>query len=136
MAVGQYGTNPGPCAGNWPTTVTILDTVRVPATVPPGEYVLGWRWDGEASAQIWQAPPRSPPEPETDPRLTRHSRLTALALAGVLGRHDHSGWRGECRGAHGGGEVSVRLVRRRGESRQQWSPDRCSDREHRMFVVV
>ena len=45
MAVGKYGTNPGPCAGNWPTTVTILDTVRVPATLPPGEWTLSWRWE-------------------------------------------------------------------------------------------
>ena len=55
MAVGQYGTNPGPCAGNWPTTVTILDTVRVPRDTPPGEYVLSWRWDCELTAQVWNA---------------------------------------------------------------------------------
>jgi hypothetical protein len=51
MAVGKYGTNPGPCAGNWPTTVNIMDTVRVPATLPPGEYVLGWRWDCELTVR-------------------------------------------------------------------------------------
>ena len=55
MAVGQYGTNPGPCAGNWPTTVTILDKVRVPADIEPGEYVLSWRWDCELTAQVWNA---------------------------------------------------------------------------------
>ena len=55
MAVGQYGTNPGPCAGNWPTTVNIMDTVRVPADLAPGEYVLGWRWDCELTAQVWSA---------------------------------------------------------------------------------
>jgi len=55
MAVGQYGFNPGPCAGNWPTTVNIMDTVRVPAHLPPGEYVLGWRWDAELTAQVWSA---------------------------------------------------------------------------------
>lgn len=54
-AVGEYGSNPGPCAGNWPTTVNILDTVRVPADTPPGEYVLGWRWDCELTAQVWSA---------------------------------------------------------------------------------
>ena len=55
MAVGQYGTNPGPCAGNWPTTVIVMDTVRVPADIEPGEYVLGWRWDCEMTAQVWGA---------------------------------------------------------------------------------
>ena len=55
MAVGKYGTNPGPCAGNWPTTVTIIDHVRVPETIQPGEYVLSWRWDCELTAQVWNA---------------------------------------------------------------------------------
>ena len=44
MALGKYGYNPGRCAGNWPTTVNIVDTVRVPADTAPGEYVLSWRW--------------------------------------------------------------------------------------------
>lgn len=55
MAVGQYGYNPGPCAGNWPTTVYIEDKVRVPVDLTPGEYVLGWRWDCELTAQVWAA---------------------------------------------------------------------------------
>lgn len=38
MAVGLYGTIPGPCAGNWPTTVNIVDHVRVPTNIAPGEY--------------------------------------------------------------------------------------------------
>ena len=29
-------------AQNWPTTVNIVDTVRVPADTVPGEYVLSW----------------------------------------------------------------------------------------------
>lgn len=55
MANGQYGSNPGPCAGNWPTTVIIMDRVRIPAHLPTGEYVLGWRWDCELTAQVWAA---------------------------------------------------------------------------------
>jgi len=65
MAVGQFGQNQDGCSGNWPTTVIIMDKVRVPADTPPGEYVLGWRWDCEQTAQVWQscaditiAPPR------------------------------------------------------------------------------
>ena len=54
-ARGKYGENPGPCAGNWPTTVTIVDRVLVPADIAPGEYVLGWRWDCELTAQVWSA---------------------------------------------------------------------------------
>ena len=53
MAVGLYGTNPGPCAGNWPTTVNIMDHLRVPTNIAPGEYVLSFRWDCELTAQVW-----------------------------------------------------------------------------------
>ena len=27
--------------------------LRVPAELPAGEYVLGWRWDCEMSSQVW-----------------------------------------------------------------------------------
>ena len=55
MALGKYGHNPGRCAGNWPTTVSIIDSVRVPSDTPAGEYVLSWRWDCEMTAQVWNA---------------------------------------------------------------------------------
>ena len=31
----------------------IVDHVRIPSTLPAGDYVLGWRWDCEESTQIW-----------------------------------------------------------------------------------
>lgn len=31
-----------------------MDRVEVPADIPPGAYVLSWRWDCEESAQVWQ----------------------------------------------------------------------------------
>ena len=31
----------------------IYDTVRVPADLAPGEYVLGFRWDCEQTPQVW-----------------------------------------------------------------------------------
>ena len=31
----------------------IVDQVRIPADLPPGDYVLGWRWDCEESTQVW-----------------------------------------------------------------------------------
>lgn len=49
------GFNPGPCSGNWPTGVHVVDTLRVPAGLAPGDYVLQWRWDCEMTAQIWAA---------------------------------------------------------------------------------
>merc|ERR1712194_460073 len=55
MADGLYGNNPGPCAGNWPTSVVIVDNVRIPDHLQPGEYVLAWRWDCEMTAQVWAA---------------------------------------------------------------------------------
>ena len=31
----------------------IVDTLRLPVDLPPGEWVLGWRWDCEESTQVW-----------------------------------------------------------------------------------
>jgi len=31
----------------------IEDPIQVPANIAPGEYVLGWRWDAEATSQVW-----------------------------------------------------------------------------------
>lgn len=31
----------------------IRDLVKIPATLKPGKYVLGWRYDCEATAQVW-----------------------------------------------------------------------------------
>lgn len=34
-------------------SVTIVDKLTVPATLPKGDYVLSWRWDCEQTPQIW-----------------------------------------------------------------------------------
>lgn len=31
----------------------VLDVVKVPGNLPPGDYVLGWRYDCEGTAQVW-----------------------------------------------------------------------------------
>ena len=31
----------------------IVDKLKVPPNLAPGEYVLGWRWDCEESTQVW-----------------------------------------------------------------------------------
>ena len=31
----------------------VYDVLKVPADLPAGEYVLGWRYDCEATAQVW-----------------------------------------------------------------------------------
>ena len=33
----------------------IEDTVLVPASIPPGDYVLGYRWDAEQTSQVWSS---------------------------------------------------------------------------------
>merc|ERR1712217_768133 len=44
----------GLCSGWYgPDNLEIVDTVRVPATLKPGPYVVQWRWDCEESSQIW-----------------------------------------------------------------------------------
>jgi hypothetical protein len=45
----------GECSGMWEHNITMYDYLRVPEHLKPGEYVLGFRWDCETSAQIWQA---------------------------------------------------------------------------------
>lgn len=42
----------GACSGDW-TAGTIVDKLKVPAGLPTGDYVLGWRWDCEESTQVW-----------------------------------------------------------------------------------
>lgn len=46
---------PPPCDGCEGNTHShaIRDVVKVPAGLKPGRYVLGWRYDCEATAQVW-----------------------------------------------------------------------------------
>lgn len=45
----------GRCSGQWMNNMTIYDQLHVPVHLEAGEYVLGFRWDCETSAQIWQS---------------------------------------------------------------------------------
>jgi hypothetical protein len=45
----------GLCQGERPWHVSIVDILRVPVDLKPGEYVLGFRWDAEETAQVWAA---------------------------------------------------------------------------------
>jgi len=36
-----------------PYNVEVVDTLALPADLPHGEWVLGWRWDCEESNQVW-----------------------------------------------------------------------------------
>merc|ERR1712039_1064514 len=42
---------------DWPGasqhSVAIEDTLKVPADIAPGDYVLQWRWDCEMTSQVW-----------------------------------------------------------------------------------
>lgn len=33
--------------------VAVLDVLKIPTMLPPGDYILGWRYDCEATAQVW-----------------------------------------------------------------------------------
>lgn len=33
----------------------IIDTLQIPTNLKPGNWVLGWRWDAEETAQVWTA---------------------------------------------------------------------------------
>ena len=53
----SYGADPtdfpDPVPQHPPTKYVIEDEVLVPPTLPPGDYVLGWRWDCEMTSQVW-----------------------------------------------------------------------------------
>lgn len=34
-------------------TMAVRDVVNIPSDLKPGKYILGWRWDCEATAQVW-----------------------------------------------------------------------------------
>merc|ERR1712039_906080 len=36
-----------------PWTFSIVETVEIPDDLPTGDYVLSWRWDAEATPQVW-----------------------------------------------------------------------------------
>ena len=40
-----------PCGGAYSR---VYDVLKVPKDLKPGEYVLGWRYDCEGTAQVWQ----------------------------------------------------------------------------------
>ena len=47
---------PGICSGNQASkwgAVAVVDKLQIPTFLPPGKYVLGWRLDCEATAQVW-----------------------------------------------------------------------------------
>jgi len=51
----KEGGHGGLCSGWYgPDNLEIVDMVRIPKGLNPGKYVLGWRWDCEESAQVWQ----------------------------------------------------------------------------------
>ena len=42
--------------GMWgPYDLQIVDKLKIPEHLIPGDYVLGWRWDCEESTQIWSS---------------------------------------------------------------------------------
>jgi hypothetical protein len=48
------GSGMGACSGDW-TAGLIADKVVIPKNLKPGNYVLGWRYDCEETAQVWQS---------------------------------------------------------------------------------
>ena len=37
------------------SALQVRDMVKVPSGLPPGDYVLGFRYDCEATAQVWNS---------------------------------------------------------------------------------
>ena len=66
----------------------IVDKVSIPADLPPGEYVVGWRWDCEQTAQVWSgcgdvtvvAPPSQPEPALPEFPFFEESKLSKLKM--------------------------------------------------------
>eukprot|EP01045_Picozoa_sp_COSAG04_P027386 COSAG04_NODE_3997_length_2370_cov_89.698258_3_plen_148_part_00 len=54
-SVDRHRNDTGDCSGRFPWDVSIIDALVVPEHLRPGEWVLGFRWDCEATAQIWSS---------------------------------------------------------------------------------
>ena len=60
-ARGELGDPLGACkcsgqgAPTNPVGLEIVDMVLIPADLPAGEFVLGWRWDCEQTPQVWSS---------------------------------------------------------------------------------
>lgn len=52
---GGGATFPPPCTDCKWESAAILDVVKIPATLKPGKYVLGFRYDCEATSQVWSS---------------------------------------------------------------------------------
>ena len=55
MASADPDVFPDPLPGADFHSYAIEDDLLVPADLPAGEYVLGWRWDAEMTSQIWSS---------------------------------------------------------------------------------
>merc|ERR1712146_72604 len=53
--VDRHVNDTGKCSGRFPWDVSIIDHLIVPEDIDEGEYVLQFRWDCEATAQIWNS---------------------------------------------------------------------------------
>ena len=50
-----HGLAQGRCSGEWTPNITMHDQLRIPEHLTPGDWVLGLRYDCEASAQVWNS---------------------------------------------------------------------------------
>jgi hypothetical protein len=54
-SVSRHRNDTGLCSGRFPWDVSIVDALRVPAALAPGEYVFQLRWDCEVRALRYEA---------------------------------------------------------------------------------
>merc|ERR1712185_34906 len=52
--ISGYNWGPSEPIGRQGMPWSIVDKVKVPRSLPTGEYLLSWRWDCEGQAAVWQ----------------------------------------------------------------------------------
>lgn len=76
------------CTGSWGYgNVEIVDNVALPWMLPPGDYVVGWRWDAEEANQVWGncADVRITAHPDYNSFLTANDHDRATTVHAVVG---------------------------------------------------
>jgi hypothetical protein len=61
-----------------------MDKVKVPASLPPGQYVLSWRWDAEQTKQVWAHCSDVNVLPAANPNRLKKTNCSCCGTGGLI----------------------------------------------------
>lgn len=87
MVIGSSPVFPPPAdgaVGKGPFSFSIVDDIEVPASLSEGSYVLSFRWDAEATSQVWSAC--------SDVYVRRSTQTSCEGASSLLPSHECTAW--------------------------------------------